>query len=1374
MVETQPLLPTRIGPYKILRVLGVGGMGTVFHAIHIEHNREVALKVLEPSPNRSDLVLRRFKGEQRAAAMPPHENVVIFYESGEDDGYHYMAMEYIKGRDLLYYIDQKGKLSSKFCLDVIRQAAKALAHAHKHGFVHRDIKPSNFLITRERQVKLTDMGLARQLEELEDARLTRDGTTVGTVDYMAPEQAKNSRDADIRSDIYSLGCTWFHLLTGELPFPGGAPLERLYKHVTDPIPDVRNYNNKVSDPVAHVIKRMMAKDPADRYQTPQELMAVLADLQPYRPSAVETETAHDSDPDIDKVMAAAPRLTKPAKSPSGAKAANKTRPTKKKGRVPRKEKLDPTPIIAGTAGAGVLVAVLSLMFWVANSDRSASPTASPSAQPVAIATVPKPAVAPPTVPAVTKRIEPLPEPPATKELARAEPKPDTKPEPPKTPPPRAAGWNFDLSKVKLDEAPAGGRRKRGIFDISDEDKRAMWSFRAPAGGGASSSASPSGPITQMPAVKLPTDEVSLAVEPRSRVPWSDATRAAVYGPWTAAPEKMARPPRVFPVGRVADDETSASCASSIRQAWNVAQTELGSAAGQVFWVELQSNGPLFDGSQSLFNRPVVLRAADGFVPMLAYQELKSTGDSAWLSFTDNGKVEIEGIHFVLYAGDLSVPNEEFDLIRCRGTDLTIRRCTFTVLGTHRTRMNLVRLLATKSAGAGKSPRVHLQDCVVRGNSITAFSVETAGAEVLVENCCLVSKSNELFLAKTPDEPPAGSVRNLRIVGSSLLAGGEILRDRQPSAGAAPLVVTTADSTWVALPSNQRRPMVVVDLPATEDLSRERLTWKAVRSVYAAWPVLLSVQPTGRPAKVLAEDEASWQSLMHTSEGEEVFADDASLAELDERFPLGPYPHFAAGPWSFSDDTRLVTLGYDSTVCLPLSRFWFEAAFGELERLPIDVTMSLRDNPATNGTVSLELDPRQKSLAQELKKHTTARRIEVRLTGTGRVKITPVTLDKQSLVLKFAPPPTPEAEPLTLEPSGSGDALFNIRGGSLQVEAGRFEWSVGQRAPERFAFISDGELALYSCWIAAPLASKGSEVEELIHFEAGPRPASQQWSRLLLQSTLLASAAPLVSVEAPMTALLAENCLFITQTDAMRISFGEHPPKDWFGSVEINKCTISAAGSAFRLLRFPAGANPPAYPLLFAVEDTIFTDAIDLKGGGENRSRIGSVLTFEADVMTKGILAWQGKNNAFDRRLNRLAVPSGKEDIKWNYDNARLDWLRIWGRRHEANAHTALLAFDGRLRSDRVTIEGLQLSPNEAANVLASDGKQLGPDLSLFGAKVKPTTRRASDKTARPEDRSAAPLARASFASAKTTSKEKTSAKQGKGSKSAKANKRDRG
>jgi eukaryotic-like serine/threonine-protein kinase len=277
----EPQRSIQIGKYKVLSHLATGGMGAVYKAYDTEGKRDVALKVLTPELASNPIMIERFRREAKHAAKLRHENIVELFEFDETpEGRFYIAMEFVQGVDLSDYIDRKGMLDPEEARHIIKQAAKALGHAHSQGIVHRDIKPSNFLIARKNGrllVKLTDLGLSREANA-EEFRVTRAGTTVGTVDYISPEQARDSGTADIRSDLYSLGCTWFHLLAGKAPFADGGLAERLHRHLNIEPPDVRTLNPNVSRATAAVLRRLLAKRPAERYQTPAELLKDIADL----------------------------------------------------------------------------------------------------------------------------------------------------------------------------------------------------------------------------------------------------------------------------------------------------------------------------------------------------------------------------------------------------------------------------------------------------------------------------------------------------------------------------------------------------------------------------------------------------------------------------------------------------------------------------------------------------------------------------------------------------------------------------------------------------------------------------------------------------------------------------------------------------------------------------------------------------------------------------------------------------------------------------------------------------------------------------------------------------------------------------------------
>jgi serine/threonine protein kinase len=263
----------RVGKYRVIAHLATGGMGAVYKAQDEELGRIVALKILVRDlaikPERVD----RFRKEARHAARLNHENIVTIYEFGEFEDLQYLALEYVDGVDLLHYIGERGRLEPTEACEILAQAATALEHSFEQGIIHRDVKPSNLLVTRRRGqllVKLTDLGIAREVEN-ESNRMTGAGLIVGTIDYLAPEQARDSAKADIRSDIYSLGCTLYEMLSGHPPFKGSVT-ELVYKHAEEMPEPIRSVNPAVPAGLSFILNKMMAKKPVDRYQTPTELL----------------------------------------------------------------------------------------------------------------------------------------------------------------------------------------------------------------------------------------------------------------------------------------------------------------------------------------------------------------------------------------------------------------------------------------------------------------------------------------------------------------------------------------------------------------------------------------------------------------------------------------------------------------------------------------------------------------------------------------------------------------------------------------------------------------------------------------------------------------------------------------------------------------------------------------------------------------------------------------------------------------------------------------------------------------------------------------------------------------------------------------------
>jgi serine/threonine protein kinase len=276
--------------FELIEPIGVGGMAAVLRARDTQLDRMVALKILPPEMAADPENVLRFHQEARSAAKLDHENIARVFFCGEDQRLHFIAFEFVEGDNLRTILERRGRLPVSECLHYLVQVTAGLIHAARRGVVHRDIKPSNIIITPNGRAKLVDMGLARCLEPQEDRGLTQSGVTLGTFDYISPEQALEPRDADVRSDIYSLGCTFYHMLTGRPPVPEGTAAKKLHHHQHVKPTDPRQLVSGLPDEAAVILDRMMAKSPRDRYQTPEDLLqALLAAVQNLGTSQEMTE-----------------------------------------------------------------------------------------------------------------------------------------------------------------------------------------------------------------------------------------------------------------------------------------------------------------------------------------------------------------------------------------------------------------------------------------------------------------------------------------------------------------------------------------------------------------------------------------------------------------------------------------------------------------------------------------------------------------------------------------------------------------------------------------------------------------------------------------------------------------------------------------------------------------------------------------------------------------------------------------------------------------------------------------------------------------------------------------------------------------------------
>ncbi len=259
--------------YEIVEKLGQGGMGAVYKGVHLASRKTVAMKILADRLGKRPEFLERFHREARVAIDLDHPNIVKGFDEGAVGDSHYFVMEYVHGKSAGRVLKKRGHFGERRSMDIARQTGRGLQYAHTRSIVHRDVKPDNLMLTREGNVKLADYGLVKYMDDVNVAGLTTEGQIMGTPNYISPEQAAGKKVIDIRSDIYSLGATLFHMLVGRPPYEGSSVGVIMGMHVSSSVPDPREANPEVSDQAAAIVMKMMAKDLDERYQEPGELLA---------------------------------------------------------------------------------------------------------------------------------------------------------------------------------------------------------------------------------------------------------------------------------------------------------------------------------------------------------------------------------------------------------------------------------------------------------------------------------------------------------------------------------------------------------------------------------------------------------------------------------------------------------------------------------------------------------------------------------------------------------------------------------------------------------------------------------------------------------------------------------------------------------------------------------------------------------------------------------------------------------------------------------------------------------------------------------------------------------------------------------------------
>ena len=1235
----------QLGSYRLVRQLGTGGMSSVFEAIHQEAGSRVAVKVLPRNLAQNPVLLQRFLREAKSAESLDHPHIVAIFDRGYDQGRHYLVLEYVEGNDLADRVRNDGPMTADEALAFARQVATGLQYAASRGMIHRDIKPANLLLTPAGFAKIIDLGLALQAAD-EDERVTRDGTTVGTVDYMSPEQARDSRKITERSDIYSLGCTLHYLVTGSPPFPGGTLADKLARHHGGPIPDARALVPATPAHFVELVQRMMAKKPEDRFQNYQELIDAID-----RVEAPGLLTAIPIDDDLeDEDDAVELTLAEPPSGPPPRALARPGRP--------------PTPAESDPAGSGQ--PIFSLAELAALEPERAKPGRQirrPDAEHqertsgVDLVDLFEEDVDEDEVRPLGRRGDEIPLQTWIAAgigvgliLAVL-----------------AFGVAFLFSSARPQPDPVLGIRQQAADDAATPE-----TVEAPE---RPSAPPPVGPVRNDPPPKKstivggPPAEAPRGVSPAitQSIP---AMTAAVY-PDSLLDRLGMRRPAVASrdgVGKVSvrripdgDDPTGV--------------VSLAVALGRPNEdVEIADAGPIHEDDFTIAGRSRVIRAKAGVRPIVKIefarqQMVRDQPAKFLLGGTGVERLTIEGLDLVVDVRDL--PLTQSTLFQCDGMDLTIRDCTLTVehAEDRRSGYSIFRLVESS-----RPNRVAIERSLIRGPIQSLVEIEGGRAELSLDRSVVLGANLSMIQVKS-----AGAAgESIRFSESVLVGRAPILRVADRSAR---LAVRSLGSAFAHVEGAPAEPWIAGAVG--------QLDYDGEGNRWFGWTSLAGSKPGVVPARLLDElhrlspvadrtsldRPESWSSSL--VEGRMTAA--ACRAEVPDRqamldqvavprpylheltvdlFPRPLVPDQAPnlGGWAANDPRPLVSLAYDPAVP------------GD-EDFGVYLARMIKDSKS---------------------------RYQVQVPSVGARPMSPTRLPDESALAIIGPPGQGSQQPIpTFFPAQPGEALIAIRRGSLSIA------NVGLTNDNRFRtgcglLVEDGLLVL-SRFLYRDL-SPASEDGAAIRFRS--RPAEQPTP--ILGGLMAAVGQPTLSVanswiwsnangieaEVDRGILKLENC--VLNSGKSGIELRPASPSRLDASLLLENCTVVAERFAVAqgpgLGRAGGGGRPWLVISRACVFPRPWRDTSTLLG-------------VDPEGFAAGSLFWQSSNDIYDvgrfvAGVRAATPPSHGADLK-------RQWTDLWGMNHtrgdrgpDARKLERILVFrdKDRSRTSRPTLAQLELDP----------------------------------------------------------------------------------
>ena len=1260
----------RLGSYQILRPLGSGGMSNVFQAIHEDSGSIVALKVLPRKLAQNSVLLQRFLREARSAENLDHPQIVAIYDRGFDQGRHYLVLEYVEGRDLFDRVRLDGTMAPDVAVRFIREVAEGLGYAAGLGMIHRDVKPANLLLTPDNHAKIIDLGLAFQADE-EDERVTRDGTTVGTVDYMSPEQARDSRKLNERSDIYSLGCTFYYLLAGSPPFPGGTLADKLARHHAAEIPDVRDKNPDVPQDLARLIMKMMAKKPEHRFANYADLIRGLDQVGTPAGSVAlgdlpDVLIDDDDDDDVVELTIATPSIQPPLRtlpappvdvppviSLADLAALDADLPSASSQR--RGISNPPTP--PSPRSSAVLEAILDPdddddEEFVASGYRR-------SRDEIPLQTWIAAGVGVGLVIAIL-----------------------------------VFGVSFALSMLKpTPQSSIAGDEPEPLEEEGFSGSAANTAIPprvpvAPVLKGRGSTA-PGLPPSALPTIPDPIREGSPSPN-QVEVSFAPEIQARLGSPPPHDSAGLDQKNRIV-VRRIVDDDP-------IPQV-----TTLAGALGlPTDLVEIADLGPWHEDNFQVAGKSRLIRGRGGIRPILqvqlTWQALIRDQPAKFVLGGTNGieNLVFEGIDLVVDVRDL--PLTQSTLFLCQGLNLTFRDCTITVANAEdrRTGFAVFRL-----ADGPRPNQIRLERSLIRGPIQTLVEHEANRAQVVFDRTVIVGATGPLVAFNDRDQANC----SIFLERSLLISRGSIFAWAKPPTATSIHVLGT---TFAHLDPAAHAPWMTMRNLAEGNL-KQGLDYAGSGNQWIGWAGAIQESGgLGSSGSIRQEIRAIWPESdsasgeSATSWPPSMVPESVTARSLASLVPsLGPTLAQVARP-----DPYLL----DETVYL-------------FARLPAPVALNdLTSSAQADGSrpiVALGFDADatpESDFGVLLRDKVTdpTKRYVVRVTGTGIHAMTPVRLpDETSLVITGPVGTTSTQAVPVFYPSRPGLALIEVVRGDLAMAHLGFS-NEGSTRTEHWLRVEDGLLALKRCrYRDTPTTAEPSSAAIVLTARSrGPLPPrvgsfQNPSDRLLadLQDCWINTTGAAIQAEVRRGVVRLENCLILAGEAAFRLN----PVFDSASGLEadliLENCTVLAERLGVAVASAPGSGEFAGRPWLIWTRASAFP-----KSWREG----GALLGVDPAAFSRGAVFWQSSNDIYE--VSRFVTPLGTDSASVGSADLKRHWMDLWGINHtrgdrgpDARKSDRVMTFrdKDRPRYTRPGLSQLELDP-KAHKDLGVDFRALPP------------------------------------------------------------------